>query len=73
VANAIEKNGFEMEVYNRWGQMVFYSDEPDLVWNGSFMDGVYFVPDGVYNYVIRLSVDQKAETKEYRGVIHIYR
>jgi gliding motility-associated-like protein len=73
VGTGIEKNGFEMEVYNRWGQMVFYSDEPDLIWTGSFMDGAYFVPDGVYNYVIRLSVDQKAETKEYRGVIHIYR
>ena len=73
VGTGIEKNGFEMEVYNRWGQMVFYSNEPDLIWTGSFMDGAYFVPDGVYNYVIRLSVDQKAETKEYRGVIHIYR
>ncbi|MFZ5555040.1 MAG: gliding motility-associated C-terminal domain-containing protein [Bacteroidota bacterium] len=37
-----------VEIYNRWGQLLFISDDPEFRWEGSFEgkkvpDGVYFV------------------------------
>ena len=29
----------EFQVYNRWGQLVFETDDPDLNWNGQNFSG----------------------------------
>jgi len=54
---------FEMEVYNRWGNLVWRTTTPGDPWYGNntvspwnkanSYDGRYFVPDGVYNWRVR--------------------
>lgn len=41
----------ELEIFNRWGQQVFSTDDPDINWNGTHKDSNEPVPDGVYFYV----------------------
>jgi len=43
----------EVEVYNRWGEQLFYSKGYNTPWNGSYQGKQ--VPVGTYYYVIRLN------------------
>ncbi len=73
VSSAIVEGQFEMSIFNRWGQCVYFSKNPEDAWDGSFLGGDYYVEDGVYPYVIKLTADGEVETKEYRGQIQILR
>jgi gliding motility-associated-like protein len=41
----------EMEIFNRWGQLVFNTQDPDINWRGTYKEGNEPVPDGVYFYI----------------------
>ena len=40
----------EMQIFNRWGQLVFETENPQLDWNGKNLRGED-LPDGTYYYV----------------------
>jgi|GEM_PF-4163036 len=40
----------EMSIYNRWGELIFYTDNKDLGWDGTYKNKL--VPDG--NYLVKL-------------------
>ena len=42
---------WELRIYNRWGQLVFESFDPNAIWDGTF--GGEIVADGMYTYDIR--------------------
>lgn len=44
---------FEIEVWNRWGDLVWSADNIDAYWIGNYQGGDYFVPNDVYVYVIK--------------------
>jgi gliding motility-associated-like protein len=48
---------YELEVYNRWGEMIFHSNDKANGWDGTF-NGVP-VPVGVYAYRYDIMVDNK--------------
>jgi hypothetical protein len=39
-----------MKVFNRWGQLVFATTNPDILWDGTNLNGKDLA-DGVYHYV----------------------
>jgi len=41
----------DMKIYNRWGKLVFQTNDPDINWDGLDMDTKRLVPDGVYYYL----------------------
>ena len=53
---------FEIEIYNRWGRVVFNDDKRDFKWCGEGF------PDGVYFYVISFS-----ESDHFKGTVTILR
>lgn len=40
---------YSLQIYNRWGQIAFTSDNPDYGWDG------FNAQDGVYNYIVKLT------------------
>ncbi|MBO4489056.1 MAG: gliding motility-associated C-terminal domain-containing protein [Bacteroidales bacterium] len=42
---------FEIAIYNRWGELVFFSTDKNFQWNGEVRGKNYY--DNTYNYVIR--------------------
>ena len=42
---------FEISVFNRWGEMVFYSTDKNFSWNGEVKGKIFY--NTVYNYIIR--------------------
>jgi gliding motility-associated-like protein len=41
----------DLQIYNRWGQVVFETTDPDIKWDGTHKDAGIRVPDGVYYYI----------------------
>ena len=44
---------FEIVIFNRWGEMVFYSTDKGFQWNGEYKGKTFY--DNVYQYVIHYS------------------
>jgi gliding motility-associated-like protein len=59
--NAIPKKSFLLEIYNRWGQLVFRSNHPDMEWDGTFMGAQ--CPDGAYVY--------RVKAVGFDGILHV--
>ena len=62
---------FELQVYDRWGQMVFKSDDPAKAWRGQYSDGKP-AAQGVYVYQFLIK-DYNDIEHEYRGTVTLLR
>ena len=63
----------EMQIVNRWGGLVFETNDPDVNWDGTNYLEKTKVTDGVYYYtciVDQISVDGIIKVK-LKGVVHI--
>ena len=40
-----------MKIFNRWGKLVFQTDNPDIRWDGRDVDSKKIVSTGVYYYI----------------------
>ena len=49
----ILETDFTMEIYNRWGELIFESHNMEIGWDGSYGSGTEQVQDGTYTWVIR--------------------
>jgi gliding motility-associated-like protein len=61
---------FEIEIYNRWGQIIFYGTDIDKPWDGTSGDNLQ--PPGVYKYRIKFT-DGNENRKFLGGMIHLIR
>ena len=52
---------YEMHIYNRWGEEIFYTEDPEKGWDGKFENQV--VMPGIYTYLIQF---QFVDGKKYR-------
>lgn len=44
---------FQLEIYNRWGQIVFTTNDPTESWNGQYQNTGKLAMNGVYVYVLQ--------------------
>ena len=63
---------FELHIYDRWGSLVFASEDPEEHWVGDVQGGDHFAPDGVYHYEAVLRDDAYA-IKTLQGHILLIR
>lgn len=70
----IATEGFQVFIFNRWGEMVFQSNDPDFRWNGGRNNGE-LLPAGTYTYVVKFksSFESQPGTKEVRGGVVLVR
>ena len=64
--------GYTFRIYNRWGEEIFFSQDPGAFWDGAMADGTD-CPDGVYNYMIEYQEIEKGEPKRILGFVHLIR
>ncbi|MFW5821027.1 MAG: gliding motility-associated C-terminal domain-containing protein, partial [Bacteroidota bacterium] len=64
----------DLQIFNRWGQVVFETRNPDINWNGKHRDSDDLVSPGVYYYIC--DVFEKritgVEIRNLVGFIHVY-
>ncbi len=64
-----------IKIYNRWGQLVFESDNNPLVeWNGTYMHSKKIVPSGVYYYICDVYEPRitGVEVRSLVGFVHVF-
>ncbi|MDG1332847.1 MAG: gliding motility-associated C-terminal domain-containing protein [Crocinitomicaceae bacterium] len=61
---------FDFKIFDRWGELIFESQDPNFSWDGTY-NGNY-IQDGVLVYVATV-VDENGETHEYTGHISLLR
>lgn len=61
---------YEMYIYNRWGEMIFNSNDKDYAWDGTFRGEQ--VQQGTYIYYFYI-VDWKNDDHQYRGHVTLMR
>ena len=67
---------YELFIFNRWGEVVFQSKDPDAFWQGDHQNGNHFVPLGVYNYLLKYSskdIENRVAADKIYGSITIVR
>lgn len=61
---------YRLLIYNRWGELVFYSDNPQQKWDGTYKGQP--AQQGVYTYLFDFT--HARGTKHYfKGIIHLVR
>ena len=73
-------SGYEGEmfwygIFNRWGELVFETTDPDVSWYGQDQrgDGTHFVPDGVYGYSVNVKGFHDLVPTFLRGTVTVVR
>jgi gliding motility-associated-like protein len=69
----IDPNDFEFSVFNRWGDLVFATNDPTVAWTGGDQGGEYYVQNGVYNWIARIRSLSTSEVAEISGSIQVFR
>jgi gliding motility-associated-like protein len=73
VGNAIDITVYNLEIFDRWGQLVFASTNPTEVWTGEFNDGDYYVGNSTYQYRLKIKSVFDIEPREFSGSILMFR
>lgn len=61
---------FEFLIFNRWGELIFQSTDPDFIWNGEAPSGEQ-VQEGVYSWRMRYTNEYTNVTKAKEAYGHI--
>jgi gliding motility-associated-like protein len=61
---------YQMRIYDRWGELIFESNDADFHWDGSYKGQQ--VQKGVYVYQFDL-LDVKGEPHKFRGHVTLFR
>ena len=78
IVSSCDWDVFQFSVFNRWGQLVWQTEDPDKAWDGGTTllgQGQHFVPDGQYAYRLHYEYSEDGEvyTKDASGRIVVIR
>lgn len=65
----IEVGTFEISIYNRWGQLIYHSEDPHFKWDGSCNGEVF--SNQVYNYIIFVAPRGLEKKEKYTGSVTV--
>lgn len=70
----VSETGFQVFIYNRWGEMVYQSNNMRFEWNGRYKGTGELLPGGTYTYVIKYFGSlTDAGQQELRGGVMLLR
>ncbi len=64
-------DNFAITVFNRWGEIIFYSDDPKKGWDGHYLGQP--MPSGVYPYLITYIGTNDGKSYQKEGLVTIIR
>ncbi len=63
---------YRLEVFNRWGERIWWSEDHEEPWLGDVRDGSHFVPNGLYLWKVRFT-DQLRFPQQREGTVWLLR
>ncbi len=82
MTSGYDPKSYELRIFDRWGAVVFYSNDPLVGWDGSYPDALEglitgssdgYAQDGVYTWKIRFTGLQNEDAYEYVGHVTLLR
>lgn len=68
-----EVRDYEFSVFNRWGDLVFETEDQSQVWDGSYQGSDHYIQDGVYSFKVAYNGTCSAEKIVKTGYITVIR
>jgi gliding motility-associated-like protein len=72
IPSVIGAKTYHLQIYNRWGEMIFETTDHKQPWIGEVHGGEYYAPDGVYVYNVVIE-DLVGLPHDFRGHITLFR
>lgn len=60
---------YDFKVFNRWGEVVFSSEDPSDAWEGDAKGSDFYSESDTYKFRLVIQLQQSAETKVYEGLV----
>ena len=82
MTSGFDPKSYELRIFDRWGAVVFYSNDPLVGWDGTYQDALEglitgssegYAQDGVYTWKIRFTGLQNEDAYEYVGHVTLLR
>lgn len=67
VSNIPDMADFQMRVFDRWGQVVFETNDPMKAWDGKHMNGGEVLKQDIYSYRCTFQIISTGGLREYLG------
>ncbi len=64
---------FKLSIYNRYGELIYYSEDPTQGWDGSAYNGDHYAPNGVYSYILQIESNFTRKTTQLSGHVSLIR
>ena len=64
---------YKFQVYDRWGTIVFETDDPDMPWIGNVRGGDYYAEDGIYTWQVFITRLDSEDSYFSRGHVTLIR
>ncbi len=72
MTSGIDIYDYKLTIFNRWGEVLFISHNPDIGWNGTFQSAE-IVQQGIYIWQVEYGVETKDERQTERGTVNLIR
>ncbi|HEY8934772.1 MAG TPA: PKD domain-containing protein [Cyclobacteriaceae bacterium] len=71
----VDEQGFQVFIFNRWGEMVYQSNDLSFKWNGNFNNSGAALPPGTYSWVAKYKSKYRPQdgVKEKHGGVVLLR
>jgi hypothetical protein len=82
MTSGFDPNSYELWVFNRWGEVVFYTNDPQAGWDGKYPDFLEelilqssdnYAQDGVYTWKVQFTGLQNEDAYVYVGTVTLLR
>lgn len=70
---AIDPGSYHLLIFNRWGEKVFESTDMNKPWEGDHLGGEFYVPEEIYQYVLKVKSVHETSPRDYAGSIYVIR
>jgi gliding motility-associated-like protein len=64
---------YEIRIFNRWGERVFFSEDPKVSWNGKVNNDGPDAPSGTYFYQLEYRFKGKEKVNRVNGTVNLIR
>jgi gliding motility-associated-like protein len=71
IGHGISPDNFEMDIFNRWGSLIYSTKDVYAPWDGTVSGNA--VPDGTYVYIITFKIGNSTEIIKKVGNVNVFR
>ena len=71
--SGVKPGSFKLWVFNRWGDELYYSEDPEGAWTGGSDKGEFYVEDGTYLWRIECIELGSTKVEVFEGHVNIFR